>query len=358
MISQKRMNAIPKDAILTSTLLATSSITHSLVNIFVLGCGELLDIFHGESTSILLTSHKVLWKHALTLHETSCVSIEGLLRIQSLPATPALIICTASEMTCNGGPVSHFVLGNECIETAILLLGPWLLGDIWIEHIVPSLSTLHIGTSLNVFANLGPVSLTVRVYCKHQFLVLKQIPLPVLNLWIDGLHPSMETLLSSSTSHMTSHLLPIVLAVPLHSQSEHFVILSSPFTLEHLGVERPLVSTEAVEGTSIGAQFFCHFVPMVSVILFGELSQFEILILGPVARILLQHIFVTMFALLFRTETSLLALIVVTCDLVPRKCVDMRNLLDFCCTECVEVFHFLSKLSCRAWPSVKHVALS
>ena len=126
-----------------------------------------------------------------------------------VPTFPTLLPNTSRQIGCNEGPLFRSVLFDQLHHLFILFCRPGTLDERWLEHLLPSMKTLHfraIGKSLGnefpilgaIFFDCGTESIVLRAYkCQCERVVLtmdkKQSP---------HTHTP-QVLLTSSLVHLT-----------------------------------------------------------------------------------------------------------------------------------------------------------
>ena len=95
------------------------------------------------------------------------------LRIKSLiPSIETLYVATPNYTLCNLLPVFWAVLFNSFCKHYILLLGPVTLDQIWVQNIMPAVSTLYIRPSRNTRGDFFPLFGTIELNSLYQLLIL------------------------------------------------------------------------------------------------------------------------------------------------------------------------------------------
>lgn len=95
------------------------------------------------------------------------------LRVKSLiPSIETLYVATPNYTLCNLLPVFWAVFFNSFCKHYILFLGPVTLDQIWVQNIMPAVSTLYISPSRHTRGDFFPLFGTIELNSLYQLLIL------------------------------------------------------------------------------------------------------------------------------------------------------------------------------------------
>jgi len=142
----------------------------------------------------------------------------------------ALIVWTTHKNLGDFSPfVAHFCLRIH--ENALFLLCPRSLFDGGIQLIEISLTALFSNSSVEIIGNKAPILATVLLDQLYDFLVLLFCPWTFHEFWVEHLLPSVETLHVGSIGESFSNFLPRASIEFFNSLSQDFIFLFCPATL-------------------------------------------------------------------------------------------------------------------------------